>query len=240
VAHVVVSLNTSLLTNQFLFSKLPYDPQRDLALVARLASAPVVLVVGGDVPVRNAQELVQYVKSNKGKLAYGSWGNGSYAHLAGAYMSKALDADMSHIAYKGEAPMLQELLGGQIQMVYASAASAKPHIDSGKLKAVGVTGDQRMPVLPNVPTLVEQGLKDDAYRLTGWVALAAPAKTPADIVQRLAKEVAAVSQAPDVRERIVAMGFIPLADTPEGFQAAYRRDAPMWEALVKSSGAKLD
>lgn len=235
-----ISLSTSLLINQFLFAKLPYDPHKDLVMVSQIAVAPVTLVVHPDVPARNAAELQAWIGKNKGKVSYGSWGIGSYAHLAGAYMSQALNADMSHVAYKGEAPMLQDLLGGQIQMAYASAAGTKPHIDAGKLKVIGVTGDQRMAVLPNVPTLVEQGLKDDAYRICGFVGMAAPAKTPMDIVQRMAKEVNAVVNTPEMREKFAAMGFNPVAGTPEAFMAAYRKDYPVWEQLVKASGAKLD
>lgn len=235
-----ISLSTSLLINQYLFEKLPYSPQRDLALVSQIAVAPVVLAVHPDVPARNAAELMQWLKSRKGKVSYGSWGIGSYAHLGGAYMSRALDADMSHVAYKGEAPMLQDLLGGQIQMAFASAVGTKPHIDAGKLKAIAVTGEHRMAVLPNVPTLAEQGYKDDAYRIIGFVGMAAPAKTPPEIVRRMSQEVATIVQTPEVRDKIVAMGFDPVAGTPEAFQAAVRKDAPVWEQLVKASGAKLD
>lgn len=235
-----ISLSTSLLINQYLFEKLPYSPQRDLALVSQIAVAPVVLAVHPDVPARNAAELMQWLKSRKGKVSYGSWGIGSYAHLGGAYMSRALDADMSHVAYKGEAPMLQDLLGGQIQMAFASAVGTKPHIDAGKLKAIAVTGEHRMAVLPNTPTLAEQGYKDDAYRIIGFVGMAAPAKTPPEIVRRMSQEVATIVQTPEVRDKIVAMGFDPVAGTPEAFQAAVRKDAPVWEQLVKASGAKLD
>lgn len=153
---LVLSLSTSLLINQFLYTKMPYNAQRDLALVSLIANAPTVLVVNAGLPVSNGAELMAYMAKNKGKLSYGSWGVGSQAHLAGAYMSQAQDADMSHVAYKGEAPMLQDLIGGQIQLAFASALGAKPHIETGKLKAIGVTGEQRMTVLPNVPTLPEQ------------------------------------------------------------------------------------
>jgi tripartite-type tricarboxylate transporter receptor subunit TctC len=235
-----VSLSTSLLINQFLYTKLPYDPRKDLALVSQLAIAPVLLVVHPSVPASNPAELRKYIQAHKGKVSYGSYGMGSYAHLAGAYMSQALGADMAHVAYKGEAPMVQDLLGGQIQLAFASTQNTKPHIDAGKLKVIGVTGDQRMAVLPNVPTLAEQGMGEDAYRIVGWVGMAAPAKTPADIVQRMAKEVGAVFQLPEIREKVANLGFTVVAGTPEAFDAAYKKDAPVWEKLVKASGAKLD
>ena len=163
----VLSLSNSLMTNQFLYDKLPYNTQRDLALVSHIASAPVTLVVHPSVPASNGPELLQYIAANKKKLPYDSWGVGSYAHLAGSHMSLTLtqQADMVHIAYKGEAPMLQDLLGGQLQMAYASAAGSKPHIEAGRLKIIG---------------------------------------------------------------------------TPEAFAASYKRDMPIWEKLVKQSGAKLE
>ena len=133
----VLSLSNSLMTNQFLYDKLPYNTQRDLALVSHIASAPVTLVVHPSVPASNGPELLQYIAANKKKLSYGSWGVGSYAHLTGSHMSLTQQADMVHTAYKGEAPMLQDLIGGQLQMAYASAAGSKPHIEAGRLKIIG-------------------------------------------------------------------------------------------------------
>ncbi|UUZ63182.1 tripartite tricarboxylate transporter substrate binding protein [Polaromonas sp. P1-6] len=237
---LVLSLSNSLLTNQFLYAKLPYDTQRDLTLVYQIATAPLVLVVHPSVPANTGPELLQYVKANKGKLAYGSYGIGAYPHLAGAHMSLTQQADMNHIPYKGEAPMMQELIGGQIQMAYASALQAKPHLEAGKVKAIGVTGERRMSTLPNVPTLAEQGLKDEAYRVTGWLAMAAPAGTPKAVVDRIAAEVRAASQHPDVRSRIAAMGFEIKDSSPEAFAAVYKQELPVWERLIKQSGAKLE
>lgn len=237
---LVLSLSNSLLTNQFLYDKLPYSTQRDLTLVYQIAMAPVVLMVHPSVPARTGPELLKYMAANKGKLAYGSYGVGSYPHLAGAHMSMTQQADMNHIAYKGEAPMMQELLGGQIQMAYASALQAKPHIESGKIRVIGVTGERRMGTLPNVPTLAEQGLKDEAYRVTGWLAIAAPAGTPKPVVQRIADEVRKATQQPDVQARVAAMGFEIKDSSPEAFAAAYKLELPVWERLIKQSGAKLE
>lgn len=237
---VVLSLSTSLLINQFLFKKLPYNPQRDLALVSQIAVAPIVLLVHPSVPASNAPELLRYLASHKGKVSYGSWGIGSAGHLGGAQISQSQQAEMSHVPYKGEAAMMQDLVGGQIQVAFASALAAKPFVDAGKLKAIGVTGERRMEVLPNVPTLVEQGLGDEAYRVVGWVAMAVPAATPKAVVQRLADEVKAAVELPDVRARIVAFGFDPVARGPQEFAAAYAKDLPVWKRLVEQSGATLD
>ncbi len=237
---LVLSLSNSLLTNQFLYEKLPYDTQRDLTLVYQIATAPLVLVVHPGVPANTAPELLLYVKANKGKLAYGSYGIGAYPHLAGAHMSQTQQADMNHIPYKGEAPMMQELIGGQIQMAYASALQAKPQIEAGKIKAIGVTGERRMSTLPNVPTLAEQGLQDEAYRVTGWLAFAVPAGTPKAVVDRIAAEVRAACQLPDVRARVAAMGFDIKDSSPEAFAVVYKQELPVWERLIKQSGAKLE
>jgi len=238
---MMLGLSTSLMINQFLYAKLPYDTQRDLTLVYRIAMGPMVLVVNPTgIPAKNGPELLKYVAANKAKLAYGSYGIGSYPHLGGAYMSETQQAQMNHIAYKGEAPMVQDLIGGQIHMAFASALAAKGHIESGKLRAIGVTGDRRMTALPNVPTLAEQGLDDETYRITGWLAVAAPGGTPKPVVDRAAKDIHAALQVPEVRERVAAMGFEIEDSSPERFLAAYRKELPVWERLVKQSGARLE
>jgi tripartite-type tricarboxylate transporter receptor subunit TctC len=237
---LLVSLGTTMLINQFLYDKLPYNPQTDQALITQIALAPVVLLVNPQLPVATAPELLAHIEKNKSKIAYGSWGMGSYAHLAGAWLSDKLKADMNHVAYKGEAPMLQDLVGGQLQMAFASLQSARPYIESGRLKVLAVTGTQRMDALPKVSTMAEQGIKDEVFQVTGWLGMSAPAKTPADVVARLGTEVQAVMALPEVRERIQQMGFLPVGSSPEQFAAQVRKDAPVWERVVKVSGAKLD
>ena len=237
---LMVSLSTSMLINQFLYTKLPYTPQKDIALISQIAAAPVTLVVHPSVPANNMKELLAYVKAHKGKLSYGSWGVGSYAHLAGAYMSKTMDADMNHAAYKGEAPMIQELIGGQLQLCFSSALNTKPFIDSGRLKAIGVTGKERMDILPKLPTIYEQGVHDDAYSIFGWVAMGAPAGTPKEVVDQLYGHLREIIKDTKVLERIAGAGFIPMMNSPQAFRDNYQRDMPIWKALVEQAGAKLD
>lgn len=237
---LVLGLSNSLLTNKFLYAKLPYDAQKDLALVYQIATAPLVLVAHPSVPASNAAELLKYVKAHKGKVSYGSYGQGAYPHLAGAHMSLTQQADMNHVPYKGEAPMVQDLLGGQIQIAYASALQVRQHVEAGKLKAIGVTGERRMPALPNLPTLFEQGLKDEAYRLTGWLAFAAPAGTHPTVIRRIAGDIRSAVMQPDVRARIEAMGFEVKDSSPELFAAQYKKEMPVWQRLIQQSGAKLD
>lgn len=237
---LLLSLSTSMLINQFLYPKLPYKPQKDLALVSQVAAAPVTLVVHPSVPVNNMKELLAYVKSHKGKLSYGSWGTGSYAHLAGAYMSKTMDADMVHVAYKGEAPMIQELIGGQLQLCFSSALNTKPFIAPGRVKAIGVTGKQRMDILPKLPTIFEQGVQDDAYTVFGWLAVGAPAGTPSDIVDQLNAHLREIAKEPKVLERIAGAGFMPMMNSPDEFRQNYQRDLPIWKALVEAADARLE
>jgi tripartite-type tricarboxylate transporter receptor subunit TctC len=237
---LLLGLSNSMLTNQFLYTKLPYSPEKDIAPVYQIAIAPLVLVAHPGVPVATGPELLKYVVANKGKVAYGSYGTGAYPHLAGAYMSLTQNADMSHVAYRGEAPMVQDLLGGQIQIAFASALQVKPHLEAGTLKAIGVSGERRMGTLPNVPTLAEQGLNDEAYRVAGWLAFGAPAGTPPAILERIADEVRKATQLPDVAQRIAAMGFDVQNSSPAQFSAAIAKERPVWERLIKASGAKLD
>lgn len=237
---LLLSLSTSMLINQFLYTKLPYNPQKDIALISQIAAAPVTLVAHPSVPASNMKELLAYVKANKSKLAYGSWGVGSYAHLAGAYMSKTMDADMNHVAYKGESPMIQDLVGGRLQLCFSSALNTKAFIDSGRLKGIGVTGKERMEILPQLPTIYEQGVKDDAYSIFGWVAMGAPAGLSKEIVDQLYGHLREIAKDPKVQERIASAGFMMLMNSPQEFRQNYQRDMPIWKALVEAADAKLD
>ncbi len=236
----LVSLGTTMLINQYLYAKLPYQPLRDQALISQIALAPVALLVHPSIPVSNANELFQYMDRSQGKLSYGSWGTGSYSHLACAYLNHSRKVDMVHAAYKGEAAMMQDLAGGQVQLAFASLQAAKPFIDSGRVKVLAVTGEQRMAVLPKVATMGEQGIKDEIFRITGWVGMSAPARTPSDIMTRVASEVRAIIAQSEIQQRISSIGFRPVGNTPEQFAEVFRKDAPIWERIVDISGAKLD
>ncbi|MFT3777060.1 MAG: tripartite tricarboxylate transporter substrate-binding protein [Ottowia sp.] len=236
-----VGLSTSLLINQFLYAKMPYDTQKDLAMVYRIAAGTQILAVKPSLPVKNGTELLAYIKANKGKLAYGSYGAGSTPHLFGAYLDHITGGQMNHVPYKGEAPMNQDFLGGQLDMAWVSAAAAKQFIESGKLRAIGVNATERMKALPNVPTLKEAGMTDPVFSMEGWLAAAMPAKAPKDIQDKLAAEIRKALQDPAVQGKIEDMGFRPVLDSsPEKFTAEYKAQLPKWAELVKISGAKLD
>lgn len=237
---LLFSNSASVMTNQFLYARLPYQPLRDLSLISQVVTAPVVLTVSSSLPVNNVKELLAHVKSQRGRLSYGSWGNGSYAHLAGAYISKLSDADLSHVAYKGEAPMVQDLVSGVLPMAFASALLIKPHLESGRLRAIAVTGRERMEILPRVPTFAEQGITDDVFAVTGWLAMAAPAGLPKSIEDALAAHLKEIAREPRMQERLESGGFTVLFNHPNEFRAAYLRDMPVWKRLVEMSEARLD
>ncbi|MDM0047097.1 tripartite tricarboxylate transporter substrate binding protein [Variovorax dokdonensis] len=238
---VLISLVQSALTNQFLFKKLPYDTRRDLAFVTEIATAPLVLAVNAsNVPARDLGQLQAWAAKNKGKVNYGSWGPGSFPHLAGSLLSSRGELDMTHVAYKGEAPMTQDLVGGQISFVIGSPLTLKPFIDDGRVRPLAVTGHSRSSVLPQVPTFAESGDKDPAFQLLGWMGMLVPKSTPAPVVARLEKEAREAINSTALRARFQALGLLPLGSTAAEFQADFESALPVWEKLVKVSGAQLD
>lgn len=237
---LLLSASNVYTTNRYIYNKLPYAPQ-DLKLIYQVATIPQVLVVTPDIPANTAPEFVEFLKSGKRVVAYGSYGIGSYPHLAGAYLSKNLKVEMTHVAYKGEAPILQDMLSGNLHMTIASAMGVKPFVQTGKMKALGVTGEQRIGILAHVPTLKEQGLNESAFRALGWLGIALPAGTPKPVVVRLHDAIQKTAQMPDVRQRLDGMGFRLVTDsTPEKITEIVERDLPVWKSLLDVSGAKFE
>ncbi|MFT4102752.1 MAG: tripartite tricarboxylate transporter substrate binding protein [Burkholderiaceae bacterium] len=237
---ILLALSTQFVINPFLFKKLPYDPSKDIALVSQVVASPIVLIAHPSVPANDAPSIVKYIRENKGKLNYGSYGIGSASHLSGAALSQVADGDMNHVAYKGEAPMLQDMIGGNVPLGFASVTQAMGMIESGKLKAIAVAADKRLSVLPKVPTFKEQGLNDDVFHTVGFMAMAVPGATPKPIIQRLADEVKKACQLPEVRERFATFGFEAVGSGPDEFNAKAKADAEVWSRLVKLTGASLD
>ncbi len=236
---LTLGTTSTMLSNQFMFKKMAYDPQKDMVPVVRICWAPIVLVTNSQVPARNLRELIAYIGANKGKLSYGSYGIGSQGHLVLASLSNLTNADMSHIAYKGEAPMVQDLVGGQLMMGIGSILSLKQHIDIGKLRAISFTGPNRVPALPDVPTFAEQGHREDAFTISGWLGIAATGGTPAAIVEQLAAEVRKALQTREVNARVLVAGFVPFTDdSPAGFQADWTRELPIWKKLLLDAGVQ--
>jgi tripartite-type tricarboxylate transporter receptor subunit TctC len=237
---VLVALTQSLLTNQFLYDKLSYDPRKELTMVTQIATAPLLLLVSAASPIKTVADLQREMRGSAGGGNCGSWGAGSYPHLACAHMAQSWKANITHIAYKGEAPMLQDLVGGQLSFTFGSIVSAKPYLDSGKMRAIAITGDQRMPLLKSVPTFAEAGFPDAEYRMSGWLALAVPRATPKPVVLRLQQAAQQALASPDLLQRFEVLGMVPMGTSAEQFAKNYEVDWPVWERLVKISGAKLD
>ena len=235
----LLGTTSSMLTNKYLYKKTPYDPLTDLTPLVRVCLAPIALVVTADTPAQSLQEFMAWIQAMKGKLSYGSYGIGSHGQLACTTLSEVAGADMTHVAYKGEAPMVQDLLGRQIKIGMGSLLSLKAHVDAGKLRALAVTGPRRVPLLPEVPTFTEAGYPQDALSIVGWLAIAGPKAMPADVARQWAQ---AANHAVASREglaRIIAAGFVPVNDdTPEKFARLWAQEAPVWGRLLQAAGVQ--
>lgn len=225
--------------NLYLYPKLNYDPFKSFAPVIQVGYLPNVLVVHPSVPAKNVKELIAHAKANPGKLAFASSGSGASSHLAGVMFNMKAGTDVQHIPYKGTGPALNDLLGGQVAMSFTDVLTALPHIQAGKLRVLGVTSAQRSRVLPDVPTLAEQGLKD--FDASVFFGIVAPAGTPPEVMARLNASFAAVLQQPDVRQRLAQAGLEPPANyTPAQLANYMRSEASKWREVIRVSGAKAD
>ncbi len=225
--------------NPALFPKLPYDPIRDFRHVALVVQVPNVLIVNNDVAARSVGEFVLLAKKNPGKLDFASGSTGSTGHLAGELFKQVTGTYLVHIPYKGSAPATADLMAGRVHLMFDNLASALPHIQSGKVRALAVTTRERTSFLKDIPTLDESGLR--GFDLTTWWGVMAPAQTPEAVVARLFAEVRVAMQAPDVKERLRAMGSETggLA-SPAAFTAFVEREKAVYAGLVRRSGATPD
>ena len=225
--------------NLYLYQKINYDPFRSFAPVIQIGYLPNVLVVHPGVPARNVKELVAYAKANPGKLAFASSGSGASSHLAGVLFNMRAGTDIQHIPYKGTGPALNDLLGGQVAMSFTDVLTALPHIQAGKLRVLGVTSASRSRALPDVPTLMEQGLKD--FDASVFFGIVAPSGTPQDVVSQLNTAFTQVLQQPDVKQRLAQQGLEPPPQyTPAQLAVYMRGEAAKWRDVIKVSGAKVD
>ena len=222
--------------NQHIFPKLPYDPLRDFAPVTLLATVENVLVVHPAVQAGSVQELIALARASPGKLTYSSPGVGSQAHLAGKLLKSMAGIDIVHVPYKGMAPALNDLLGGQVSMMAVSMSSGLKQVQAGKLRALGVASLRRSAAAPDIPTVAEQGLP--GFEALSWYALMAPAGTPKAIVDRIAAECARALRAPDMRERLVALGADPVGNSPAELAEMLKRESARWGELVRKAGIR--
>jgi tripartite-type tricarboxylate transporter receptor subunit TctC len=211
-----------------------YDPLKDLAPITQLVSGPTVLVVRPELPITSIAELIDYAKHDPGKLTYGSVGPGSTTHLAGEMLHMMADIDIVHVPYKGAAPVLIDLLAGQIDMAFLNVSGALPQIRAGKLRPIAVTTLKPSSVLPELPTVAATL---PGFEVNSWYGMMAPAGTPKPIIDRLYREIAAILKQPDIIERLRQSGLEPEGSTPEQHAADIREDLIRWEKLVKQTGA---
>ncbi len=225
--------------NTSLFSKINYDPVKSFAPVIRIGHLPNVLVVHSSLPVQNVRELIAHAKANPGKLSYASSGNGASSHLAGVLFNLRTGTDLQHVPYKGTGPALNDLLGGQVSMSFTDVLTALPHIKTGRLRVLGVTAGVRSPSLPEVPTLMEQGVKD--FDVSVFFGIVAPAGTPREVVATLNAAFVQALQQPEVRQKLMAQGLeMATGFAPEQLAEFIQAEVPKWREVVKASGAKVD
>ncbi|WER48484.1 tripartite tricarboxylate transporter substrate binding protein [Cupriavidus sp. WKF15] len=227
-------------SNLALYKKLPYDPRTDLRPISDIATARTVLAVNAAVPVKTVAELIDYAKKEPGKLRMGSWGPGTQPHTIQTYMARKYGVDILHVPYRGEGPMVTDLLAGQVNVTVGSVTALQQHFAGGKLRPIAVTGPWRARSLPDVPTFAEAGFPDDAYRLTGPITLMAPAKTPQPVVDRLGREVSALVKSPAFAKRVEDMGAEPIGNTPSEAASAYKAYLPVVLKLTADTGVTLD
>ena len=224
--------------NPALMDKLPWDPIKDFSPIALLTVSTNVIAVHPSIPVNNLKEFIAYAKANPGKLNYASQGNGSVSHIGTEMFKQTTGVDMVHVPYKGSGPAIQDVLAGQVQVFISTPPSLMQHIQSGKLKGLAVTGKNRHPGMPNVPTTAEAGLP--SFQLESWVGLFAPAGTPAPVVAKLTESVKKSLALPEVKERADAAGVELRYLTPAQTEALVQKELPYWSKVIKSAHITLD
>ena len=224
--------------NLSLYSRMPYDAERDFLPVSLAATNTNLVVVNPSFPAGSIAELIVYAKANPGKLNYGTAGAGTAQHLAGELFKTTAGIDMVHVPYKGAAPAINDLLAGQIPLMFVDISISLPHVRAGRLRALAVTAGKRIPQLPEVPTVADSGLP--GFEVNAWFGVFVPAGTPREIVNRLNADMVRGLAAPEVRERLVALGVEPVTNTPEQFAAFVKSEITKWGRIVRISGAKAD
>jgi tripartite-type tricarboxylate transporter receptor subunit TctC len=224
--------------NPSLYKNMPYDHVKDFAPVILVAGVPNVLVVNPSLPVHSVPELIAYAKANPGKLNFASSGNGTSIHLSGELFKAMTGVEMTHVPYKGSAPALTDLIGGQVQLMFDNLPSSLPFIKAGKLRALAVTSGARAAALPDLPTLAESGLP--GFEASSWFGVLAPAGTPRDIVAKLNGAIAGWLASPEAKEKLLAQGAIAAGGAPDDFARHIGAETSKWAKVVKASGAHID
>ena len=230
--------SASLAVNPLLYNQLPYDPKTDFVGISMLAASPLILVVPQELPVKSVSEFIAYAKAKPGSMNFASVGNGNPLHLAGELFKVSAGIDMVHVPYNGSSPALTALIGNQVQAMFDVVLTSNPHIKSGKLRPLGVTGNKRIPLLPEVPTVSEAGLP--GYEAGIWFAMVTPKATSTAIVQRLNLEVTKILRLPEMRARFDALALELIPTSPEDVAAYAAKEQGRWAKLIKEKGIRLD
>jgi tripartite-type tricarboxylate transporter receptor subunit TctC len=236
--YTVLMTNVAHAVNPYLYPKLPYDPVKDFIPVTLVNTAPLMLVVHPSVAAKSVKELIAHAKSHPGALNFGSGGVGSTPHLSGELFKSLAAIDVVHVPYKGGAPALNDLIGGQLSFMIENMPGTLPFVKGGKLRALAVTSPQRSPLEPSLPTMVEAGVP--GYEVVGWNGIVAVAGTPPEIVARLHAEVAKILHTPEVKQRLAALGAEPVGNTPEEFGAFIKAEMARWGKIIKEKGIRSE
>jgi tripartite-type tricarboxylate transporter receptor subunit TctC len=236
--YTLVMTDTSIALNPSLVKNMPYDALRDLEPVSLLATAPVILVAHPKVPTKTLQEFVALAKAQPGKFNYASGGNGASTHLGGELLKLVAGINVIHVPYKGTGPAMNDLIGGHVDVMFSGISSARPHLDSGALRGLAVTGDKRNTAVPDVPTFAETGFADVSAS-TYWGVLA-PKGTPKEIVDRVSAEFAKAMRDPDIIARIAVLGYLPIGGGGADYAANIRSETKKWGEVITKANIKVD
>jgi tripartite-type tricarboxylate transporter receptor subunit TctC len=237
--YTLLIANNSLTINLSLYAKLPYEPFRDFAPIAMGATSPNMIVVHPALPARNVKELIALAKAKPGEMTFATPGPGTPTHLAGELFRSRAGIDVLQVHYKGAGPLMVDQIGGHVMVSFTAPIVSKPHVDSGKLRAIAITTEKRWSGMPNLPSVAESGFP--GFDVYAWFAFFAPAGTPREIINRVAADIGRVQQMPEIRERLASQGIETGATgTPEGFAAFLKKDFELWDKLIKQQGIRLE
>lgn len=235
---LVVSTNAALATNKVLYDNLSYDPERDLSAISLLASAPQILVVHPSVPANSFKEFLQFLRANPAKLSYGTTGSGSAAHLTMELLKADAKVFLVHIPYRGFPQAVTDMMGGNIQTMFAIAPGVLPHIKAGRMKALALTALRRSEQAPDIPSVAELGFAQ--LESLAWIGMLAPAKTPQDVIDRLATETQRILRDPEAKKTLSNLGFDVVGSTPAEFRKFQHAEIDKWGKVIRATGAKPD
>jgi tripartite-type tricarboxylate transporter receptor subunit TctC len=224
--------------NPAIYTKLPFDTEKDFSSVVTVASLPQILVANPNFPAKTVKEVIEMAKAKPGSISYASVGNGSPGHLAGTMMATDAGVDMTHIPYRGGGPAVTDVMAGQVPLLWVSIPAAAQFVKTGKLKALAVSTVKRSAVFPDVPTMVESGFK--GFEVDSWYAMFVPAKTPQAIIDRINKATVNVLAQPDVKEKLLGQGAEAVGDTPAQLSGVVKKEIAKWKQVVKSANIKVD